>query len=192
MADINDKLEIPSEGIETPSGFLYHPPRLSKQIFFLIISFFTAIFLGWIISSIPGDLSEFGKGIIYFIYFLILMIGYSVWAGILSALIFKSIKIPLIKLVFNYFIRKEKSVPLSRILPEREKVIGLMVRAQKTTKVFFIFSWIIGIPGGIAAAFFTSSMSSILIFILVLASSIAYGYFLFYFGRRGYIPFPDD
>jgi hypothetical protein len=62
MENYRNKLEIPSEGIDTPNGYLYYPPKQGTQILFLIASFFTAILLGLIISSIPGDLSELASG----------------------------------------------------------------------------------------------------------------------------------
>lgn len=72
MEDNKSKMELPAEGIETTKGYLYHPPNQSTQILFLIASFFTAILLGWIISSIPGDLSDFAKGVIYFVFILVI------------------------------------------------------------------------------------------------------------------------
>jgi len=56
-------------------------PGTGKQILFLISGFFTAILLGFIVSSIPGDLSDFAKGVIYFVYILIFILGYGAWAS---------------------------------------------------------------------------------------------------------------
>ena len=68
MNKLKNKIDIPPQGIETPKGYLYYPPDLSKQIISLISFLFIALFLGWIISSIPGDLSDFARTIFYFLY----------------------------------------------------------------------------------------------------------------------------
>jgi hypothetical protein len=187
-----NKLEIPPEGIDTPNGYLYYPPKQGTQILFLIASFFTAILLGLIISSIPGDLSELASGAVYFVYILVFISGYAAWVSWMSALMFDYIKLPLLKIVFGFIFRKKKPGSIEEMLPSREKVFELMVRAQKAAKTFFILSWPIGIAGGFLTMFISTSMDSTLLFALILVSAVAFGYVLSYFGRRGYLPFPEE
>uniref|UniRef100_A0A832LN40 Uncharacterized protein n=1 Tax=Ignavibacterium album TaxID=591197 RepID=A0A832LN40_9BACT len=75
MKTLKNNYEIPPEGIETGRGHLYPLPKQGKQILFLVSGFFTAILLGFIVSSIRGDLSDFAKGVIYFVYILIFILG---------------------------------------------------------------------------------------------------------------------
>lgn len=187
-----ENFKIPEEGIETPQGYLYHPPKQSKQILFLIGSFFTAIFLGWIISSIPGDLSELASGVIYFVYLMVFMFGYSVWVSWISALLFNTIKLPLLKIIFGFIFRRKKPDSIEELLPTKEKAVELLVRAQKAAKIYFILSWPIGILGGFLTMFMDTSASASFLFIIVLSSAVLFGYVLYYFGRRGYIPFPEE
>jgi hypothetical protein len=105
---------------------------------------------------------------------------------------FDYIKLPLIKIVFSFIFRKKKPGSIEEMLPSREKVIELMVRAQKAAKTFFILSWPIGIAGGFLTMFISTSMDSTLLFALILVSAVAFGYVLSYFGRRGYLPFPEE
>ena len=187
-----NKLEIPPEGIDTPNGYLYYPPKQGNQILFLIASFFTAILLGLIISSIPGDLSELASGAVYFVYILVFISGYAAWVSWMSALMFDYIKLPLLKIVFSFIFRKKKPGSIEEMLPSREKVIELMVRSQKAAKTFSILSWPIGIAGGFLTMFISTSMDSTLLFALILVSAVTFGYVLSYFGRRGYLPFPEE
>jgi len=186
------KIKIPPEGIETPLGYLYNPPGLGKQIISLVVSFFTAIFLGWVAGSIPGDISDFTKAIFYIPYILVFFFGYSAWIGWLNIIVFDTIRWSLIKTIFGYFLHKKKPSLIQEILPADEKVVEIMVRAQKATKTFFILSWPIGITGGIAVMFLKTTTSTAFLSLIVSVSTIAYGYTLSYFGRRGYLPFPDD
>ena len=117
MKNIKSDYQIPPEGIETSRGHLYPLPGTGKQILFLISGFFTAILLGFIVSSIPGDLSDFAKGVIYFVYILIFILGYGAWASWLGAIAFKSFKLPLMKILFKVFVRKEKPDSLEKLLP---------------------------------------------------------------------------
>jgi len=183
---------IPPEGIDTPKGYLYYPPTQGKQVMFLIAAFFTAIFLGWIIGSVPGDLSSFASGALYFIFLLVFFLGYGLWVSLASALAFSSIKWPIIKVLVKLFIRKEKPSSINDFLPEREKLIDLMLRVQKYSRTFLILSWPIGIAGGFATLFMETSMNSAFLFMLVFISSVIYGHTLSYFGRRGYLPLPEE
>jgi hypothetical protein len=105
MKTVKNNYEIPSEGIETPRGHLYPPPQQGKQILFLVSGFFIAILLGLVVSSIPGDLSDFAKGVIYFVYILNFILGYGAWTSWLGAIAFKSFKLPLMKILFKVFVR---------------------------------------------------------------------------------------
>ncbi|MFO7448131.1 MAG: hypothetical protein R6W90_17360 [Ignavibacteriaceae bacterium] len=192
MENHRGKFEIPEEGMDTPGGYLYYPPKQSKQILFLVASFFTAIFLGWMISSIPGDLSDLASGVIYFVYLMVLILGYSVWVSWISALLFDTIKLPLIKIIFGFIFRRKKPDSIEELLPTREKAVELMVRAQKAAKIYFILSWPIGILGGFFTMFMDTSTSASFLFIIVLSSAVLFGYVLYYFGRRGYFPFPEE
>ena len=183
---------IPPEGISTPNGYLYYPPSQGIQILFILGAFFSAIFLGWLITNIAGIQSEFASGAIYFLFLLIFFIGYGLWASFASAIAFNSIKWPIIKVLVKLFIKKEKPKSINEFLPDREKLIELLVRVQKHSRWFLIICWPIGIVGGIASLFMISSLSSSLLFMLIFISSVIYGHLLFYFGRRGYLPFPEE
>jgi MFS family permease len=192
MKTYKDKYEIPSEGIETPRGHLYPLPGQGRQIIFLVSGFFFAILLGFIVSSIPGDLSDFAKGVIYFVYILIFILGYGAWTSWLGAIALKSFKLPLIKILFKFIVRKEKPDSLEKLLPTREQAIEILVRSQKAALIFFILSWPIGISGGIASLFMNTSISALYFFIIIVISAVMFGYLIFFFGRRGYLPFPED
>lgn len=183
---------IPPEGIATPNGYFYYPPTQGIQILFLIAAFFSAIFLGWLITNIAAIKSEFASGVLYFVFILIFFLGYGLWVGLASALAFSRIKWPLIKIIAKFFLRKEKPSSINDILPEREKLIEIMVRIQKYSRTFLFAGWTFGILGGLVSLFMTSSIHSILLFCLVLISLVIYGHLLFYFGRRGYFPLPEE
>lgn len=187
-----NKLEIPAEGIDTPGGYLYYPPKQWKQLLFLILSFLSAIFLGFIISSIAGNISETARGFIYFIYIFLFFLGYSWWLGLTGALIFKSIKMPFIKVLYRLLIHRKKPESVHDFLPTREQAMELMLKIQKNTKTFFFLSIPVGIAGGFISTFINASINSILLFTIIFVSTIIYGYTLFYFGRRGYLPLPEE
>lgn len=183
---------IPQEGIETPNGYLYYPPTQGKQIIFVIAAFMTAIFLGWFISSVAGIVSDLALGFICFVFLLIFFLGYGLWVSFVSALAFSSIKWPIIKVILKLFFKKEKPKSINEFLPDREKLIELLVRVQKHTRWFLIICWPIGFLGGVATLFMSSSLNSLLLFMLVFISSVIYGHTLSYFGRRGYLPLPEE
>lgn len=188
----NDYLNISTEGVETPWGYLYPPPKQIKQILFLVAAFFAAILQGWVVSNIPGDLSDFAKGVIYFIYLLVFFLGYAAWSSWLGVIVFKRFKLSLIKTLFGIFLRREKPESLEKLLPTKDQAIEFMVRAQKAAKIFFIISWPIGIAGGIASLFINTSINKVYLFVIIIISTVMFGYSINYFGRRGYLPFPEE
>lgn len=184
--------EIPTEGIETKGGRLYQPPKHGSQIIFFIAAFFIAIVLGWIVSESAGNISEFASGIIYFTYIIILFSGYAVWAGIAGSIAFRTIKVPLIKILFRFIVHKQKPASIEELFPSKEEAADILVKIQKASRTFFILSIPVGFAVGFLSMFFNKDISSVLLFIIITATSAAYGYFLFYYGRRGYMPFPED
>jgi len=192
MKNVKTFNDIPPEGIATPVGHLYCPPNQGKQVLFLIASFFSAIILGLLISGIPDDLSEFATGVICFVFLLVFFLGYGLWIGLVSALLFSSVKWPMLKIFVKLIARKKKPTSLNELLPEREMLIELMVRAQKYSGTFFILSWPIGFVGGFVTLFMKTSMGSVFLFMLIIIGSAIYGFLLSYFGRRGYLPFPEE
>lgn len=192
MKESNTYTGIPPEGLATSSGYLYFPPTQSIQILFMVGAFFTAIFLGWFVSNVAGIYSEFASGVIYFVFLLIFFLGYGLWASFVGALAFSSIKLPIIKVLLKLFIKKEKPKSINEFLPEREKLIELLVRVQKYSRTFLIVCWPLGILGGFATLFMNSTLNPSLLFMLVFVCAVIYGHSLFYFGRRGYLPFPEE
>lgn len=192
MNKLKDKIEIPPQGLETPKGYLYYPPELSKQIISLVTFLFIAVFMGWVLSSLAGNISGFAAAVFYIPFILVFFFGYSAWLAWLNAIILDTFKWPMIKTLFAFFVNRKKPGSVRDILPSNEKMIEMMVRAQKATKTFFILSFPIGIAGGIAVTFLKTSASTLLLSLALAISTIFYGYVLSYFGRRGYLPFPEE
>jgi len=46
--------------------------------------------------------------------------------------------------------------------------------------------------GGIVSLFFDTSINKTILFVLVIIFAAGFGHLLFYFGRRGYFPFPEE
>jgi hypothetical protein len=192
MKDYENYPEISSEGIETPDGYLYNPPTQGKQVLFLIGSFFSAILLGLIVSIIAGDMSDVASGVIYFIYILVFILGYSAWAGRVSIMIFGTFKMPIIRTLYRFFVNREKAGSINDFLPSREEAIKIMVRSQKHTRLFFVISWPVGIAGALSTLLMKTSLNPAALFLLVATTAVMYGYCLYYFGRRGYMPLPEE
>lgn len=191
MKNDHTKIKIPHGGMETSFGKLYVIPSTGKQILTLVASFFIAILLGFLVSSIPGDLSEFATGIIYFIFILIFFVGYSVWIGWLKLILLSTFKKTLVKGLSSIVTKKEFDLAKELSLPD-EKLIELMVRSQKATWVFTLIGWLFGILGGIFVLFFETQISKIILFFIVFVYAAVFGHLLHYFGRRGYFPFPEE
>jgi len=185
------KINIPAGGINTEKGIVYPMPALGKQILVLVASFFSAILLGFIISSIPGDLSELAKGVLYFVFIIIFMLGYSIWIGWMKLKILNAFKKTILKGVTNILTKNEEGFKNDLSFPE-EKVLELLLASQKSTKIFAVMGWLFGMLGGIVSLFFDTSINKTILFVLVIIFATGFGHLLYYFGRRGYFPFPEE
>lgn len=169
--------------IEMPQGRLYRPLKDGWQILILIIVIIAGPVIGWLIGAIPGDLSESARNSLGLPFFVILAIGYLIWMARVSAVLFGSVGGAL----FRLFTRKEKPRTLEEIY-SREKILQATLKAQKTGTIFRAVSWPIAIITGLAALFFNTEMSSLVLSALVMAACLGWGYLLAYLGRRGFLP----
>jgi MFS family permease len=185
------KINIPAGGINTKNGIVYPMPALGKQILVLVASFFAAILLGFIISSIPGDLSELEKGVLYFVFIIIFMLGYSIWIGWMKLKILNAFKKTILKGVTNILTKNEEGFKNDLSFPE-EKVLELLLASQKSTKIFALMGWLLGVLGGFISLSFDTSINKTILFVLVIIFATGFGHLLYYFGRRGYFPFPEE
>jgi MFS family permease len=188
---INKKLTHPAGGMKTENGIVYPMPTLGKQILVLVVSFFAAILLGFIISSIPGDLSDLATGVLYFVFIIIFILGYSIWISWMKLKILNAFKKTILKGVKNILTKNEAGFKNDLSFPE-EKVLELLLVSQKSTKVFAIIGWVLGVLGGIISFSFDTSINKPILFVLVIIFASGFGHLLYYFGRRGYFPFPEE
>lgn len=185
------KINIPDGGINTEKGIVYPMPALGKQILVLVASFFSAILLGFIISSIPGDLSDLATGVLYFVFIIIFILGYSIWIGWMKIKILSTFKKTILKGVSNILTKNETAFKNDISFPE-EKLLEILLASQKSTKIFAVLGWVFGLLGGIISLSFDTSINKTILFVLVIIFAAGFGHLLYYFGRRGYFPFPEE
>ena len=77
------------------------------------------------------------------------------------------------------------------VLPSRERLLEMLVRAQAGAS-FAPVGWLVGLGAGLAATLFTSQVSASGLFLVVVATSGAWGHLLARLGRRGWLPFPEE
>ncbi|MGH7794550.1 MAG: hypothetical protein ACREQ2_06595 [Candidatus Binatia bacterium] len=77
------------------------------------------------------------------------------------------------------------------ILPSKEKVLELLVKAQKAGASFLGISWAVAPLGVLVGLLCQSAMPEIQLVILLVGTELAWGYVLGFLGRRGWLPFPE-
>jgi len=184
--------EIPHHGLDTPYGYLYRPLSNRKQILVLIAAFFGGPAFGWIIGQVPGDLSQTAKDAMFIPMVAVFFVGYALWVARLNAIAFQGIGWGLLKMAFNFLVFRRKPESPADILPSRDKLLEMLVRAQKAGASFAPASWLVGLISGAAATLIDSAMSSSNLFLLVAGSSLIWGYLLAWLGRRGWLPFMES
>jgi hypothetical protein len=192
MTNRRKAVDIPRGGLDTPYGRLYEPLGQGVQFAVLAGAFFAGPALGWLLGQVPGDLSETAVTFVQVPFVVIFFIGYAVWVARLNAIVFDSMGRSLFKALFTMIVLRRKPASVEEVLPSREKLTEMMVRAQKAGGSFVPVSWIVGFGAGSAALLFDSTMSAPARFALVASGVIAWGYVLGWLGRRGWLPFMEE
>jgi hypothetical protein len=184
--------EIPGSFLDTPHGRLYRPLGQWWQILVLVAVFFGGPALGWLVGRVPGDLSETARTVLYVPYVAIFFLGYAAWVARLNAIAFDTIGRSLLRALFLLIVRRQPPKAAADVLPSKEKLLEMMVRAQKAGASFGPASWPVAVLAGLIAMMFDSATGALVLFLLVTLTCLSWGYLLARLGRRGWLPFMEE
>ena len=184
--------QVPPEGLETPYGYLYRPLTDGKQIIVAIGAFVGGPAFGWVIGQVPGDLTETARNVLFVPMVVIFFMGYSLWIARLNAIAFQGIGWGLLKTLFMLIVFRRKPKSIEDVMPSRDKLLEMMVRAQKAGASFAPVGWLVGLVSGLIAMLFDSAMSPGKLFLLVGGGCLIWGYLLAWLGRRSWLPFMES
>lgn len=186
------RLDIPPGGLVTPHGRLYQPRAQLQQLGVLVAAFAGGPMLGWAVGLTIGDLSETAAAVLWLPYVLVFFLGYALWLARLNAIVFSTLGRSLLRAIWQLVVRRRQPANADELLPSRDKLLELLVRAQKAGGSFAPVAWAIGPAGGALAMLFDSGVSTPMRFALVCATTIGWGHLLAWYGRRGWLPFPEE
>lgn len=184
-------MERPAESIDTPHGKLYKPAHWGIQVPLIFGAFLGSLGLAEIICRFLGDLSTAAEIGIYLTFLGVLFAGYGFWTARLSAIAFEGIGRGILKTLFRLLILHKKPERLEDIIPSKEKLLEMAVRAQKAAWSFVSAGIIVAIPAGLVALLIDSDASTFNRLILISGGAIAWGSLLGFLGRRGFLPLPE-
>ncbi len=184
--------QVPPDGLETPYGYLYRPLSEGKQLIVTIAAFVGGPAFGWVIGQVPGDLTETARNFLYVPMVVIFFMGYSLWIARLNVIAFQGIGWGLLKTLFALIVLRRKPKSIEDVMPSRDKLLEMMVRAQKAGASFAPVGWLVGIVSGLIAMLFDSAMGPARLFLLVGAGCVIWGYLLAWLGRRSWLPFMES
>lgn len=114
------------------------------------------------------------------------------WVARLNAIVFDSIGRSLLRALHMLIVRRRVPVSAEAVLPSKEKLLEMAVRAQKAGASFGPASWPVALFSGLAALLFDSTAAAPALFLLVVLSCLAWGYLLARLGRRGWLPLMEE
>jgi hypothetical protein len=182
---------IPGPFVDTPYGRLHKPLPHGQQLLVLFAAFCGGPALGWLVGQVPGDLSEGARTALYVPYVLVFALGYAAWIARLNAIAFHTIGRSLLLALFWLIVRRQRPKSAEDVLPSREKLLEMAVRAQRAGASFFPASWPVAVATGLISMLFDSAISAGALFMLTATSCVAWGYLLAWLGRRGWLPFME-
>jgi hypothetical protein len=189
MASNTNQLRVAIKGTyETPHGALYEPKPLGIQVALLFLAFIGGPAIGWLTRFSMDDVSSAAQLFLYVPPTLVFFLGYALWAARLAAIAFDMIGKSILRALVYIIIRRKKPERMEELLPDRDQLERMAVRAQKAAWSFFAVSVFIGISAAGLSALFLFEMSGAAV---VLLACLGWGYVLGLLGRRGYLPLPE-
>ena len=185
-------LDVPPEGLQTPYGYLYRPLGHGWQIVVVIAAFIGGPAFAWVIGQVPGDLSQTAKDVLFIPMVAIFFLGYGLWIARLNAIAFHGIGWGLLKALFMFIVFRRKPDSVADLMPSRDKLLEMLVRAQKAGSSFAPVGWLVGLISGLAAMLFDSALHPAKLFFLVCGGCVIWGYLLAWLGRRNWLPFMEN
>jgi hypothetical protein len=191
MAFPEDRLPEAAESCSTPFGVLYRPRSFGVQIPVLIGAFAGGPVAGWILGRILGGVSDNGQVFLYISTTSIFFFGYALWAARLASLAFNAFGKQILWLLFQWIVKRKKPQSPEELLPTREKLEELVVRAQRAAWSFLVVSVAVGLICGALAQLIETQNGKLEQSVIVAAGCILWGWILGSLGRRGYLPLPE-
>lgn len=180
--------ESAPETIETPHGRLYKPSGGLVQFVCFAAAFFGGPLLGVLIGMYMGDLSDTAQIALYLPFVAIFFLGYGLWTARLSALAFTGIGRGILKALFMLIVRRKKPDSVHDVLPSKEKLLEMAVKAQKSAWSFLLIAIPVALVSVFVALLFETSVSAWERVLLIGGGVLAWGWLLGTLGRRGLLP----
>ena len=183
--------DLPADGLETPYGRLYPPQSQGKQILALIAAFLASMSFGGWTASVPGDLSTAATVALHIPYVLVFFLGYGLWVARINAIVFDTLGRSVLKALWQLIVYRKQPDARETILPSREKLVEMYVKAQRGGASFRAIAWPAAALGVFVGFLCESAIPRVQLAALLAASTLAWGYLLGFLGRRGWLPFPE-
>jgi hypothetical protein len=178
--------------LETSWGTLYRPLSDGRQILVMLGVFFGGPAIGWTIGHLPADLSESARTVLCIPFALVFFAGYALWVARLQTIAWEGLGRSVFRALFSILIKRQKPKSLEEVLPTKQQLVEMAVRAQRAGASFWPVSWPIAVLAGASTLSFDTAANRSLLFMLVFGSVLSWGYTLARLGRRGCLPFMES
>ncbi|MCB1749083.1 MAG: hypothetical protein KDK06_18040 [Gammaproteobacteria bacterium] len=158
----------------------------------LLLAFAGGPLCGSLVGRIPGDLSENARTFLCVPFVLVFFLGYALWIARLNAIAFDGLGRTLLKTLFLLVVRRRKPERIEEVMPSRETLLEMAVKAQRAGASFRPASYPIALIAGLAALAIDTAASATSMFLLVAGSCAAWGIALGWLGRHGWLPFMEE
>lgn len=184
-------MEKIAEIIDTPHGRLYAPRHWSIQIGAAFGAFLGSLGSAELVAQILGDLSTFAEVVLYISFLGVFFLGYGLWTARLSAIAFEGVGRGILKALVLLILRRRKPQSLEEIFPQKEKLLEMLVRAQRAAWSFLTAGITIAVPAGLAGLLFDSALPAVPRLLVICGGLVAWGDLLGFLGRRSVLPLPE-
>lgn len=178
----------PRTPVATPHGEIHSPPAFGVQIAVTFASFAASIGLGFFLVA-ALRLESFGARVFAQAPFVLTFIlGYALWTARVRALVFHTVGRGLLKALIIMLLKKRAPSRVEDVLPSREKLLEMLVRAQKAASSFALVAAPVGFLCALGVALFDGFPGAGGRATTVAVLCLLWGIVLSVLGRRGLLP----
>jgi hypothetical protein len=175
--------------IQTPEGMVYPLQPLATQLLVLFAALAGSIGLAAFFVWIFGVSAHLHRILVYLPCLLTFAFGFALWLSRLKLIALQGIGKGLWGAAVAMFVTRQRPTNLQELLPTRELLERMAVRAQKAASTFMHVA-ILLVLGWTPVALL--SRLPIGLVLIVALCTMLYGHLLARLGRHGYLPFPEE
>jgi hypothetical protein len=177
--------------IATARGEIYRPPATAVQMAVTFTAFAASVGLGLLVVAAVGITGTGARISAQASFILTFILGYALWTARVRVLVFEAVGKNVLRALALRALRRRIPGRVDEILPSRERLLAMMLRAQQAAWSFALVAAPTGVLSAMGVAHFDTDPGAGGHAVVVGLLCLQWGVLLSVVGRRGLLPLAE-